>query len=55
MGGVGREAHTGADGSTGNVRSRLNLEWSMLNRCLLNDGKRGGKLGCCCEYNMEPV
>lgn len=47
MGGVGREAHTGARGSTGNVRSTLNLDWSILDLCSLKDGKRGGKLGSC--------
>lgn len=47
MGGVGREAHTGAGQGTGNVRSTLNLDWSILDLCSLKDEKRGGKLGCC--------
>ena len=54
MGGVGRDAHTGADGRTGNVRFRLNLEWSILSLWLLNEGNRGGKFGRC-EHCMEPV
>jgi hypothetical protein len=54
MGGVGRDAHTGAAERAGNVRFRLNLEWSMLDLCLLKEGNRGGKAGCR-EYCMEPV
>lgn len=57
MGGVGREAQTGTAIGFGSVRSSRNLDWSTLERCLLKDEKRGGKLGnreCCMRLVMVP-
>ncbi len=54
MGGVGREAHTGTAVGFGSVKCTANLDASRLDRWLLKDGKRRGKLGgreCCIEDN----
>ena len=42
MGGVGRDAQTGAANGFGRVRSMVNRVPSMLDLCLLNDEQRGG-------------
>lgn len=47
MGGDGRVAQAGGGSGVGNVRSTLNLNWSILDLCSLKDAFKGGKLVCC--------